>query len=81
MEDPGVRNFHELGFSAAQQGIEVGVAELLELNFSYQLYLCPVPWRGKPNLVTAQAGYQGPLGCLSPEPAHRPSRELLPCWV
>lgn len=57
---PGVRNFHELGFSAAQQGIEVGVAELLEVSFSYRLYLCPVPWRGKPHLVTTQAGYQGP---------------------
>ena len=75
--DPGVRNFHELGFGAARQGIEVGVAELLELSFSYQVYFCPVPWRGKPNLVTALAGYQGPPGCLSPEPTHHPSRELL----
>ena len=77
MGELGVRNFHELGFGAAQQGVEVGVAELLELSFSYQVYLCPVPRRGKPNPVTALAGYQGPLGCLSPEPTHRPSRELL----
>ena len=77
MGDLGVRNFHELGFGAAQQGVEVGVAELLELSFSYQVYLCPVPRRGKPNPVTALAGYQGPLGCLSPEPTHHPSRELL----
>ena len=69
---PGVRNFQELGFGAAQQGIEVGIAELLELSFSYQVYLCPVTQRGKPNLVTPQAGIRDPWGVLAQSPRVAP---------
>lgn len=55
----GVQSFHEARFNAAQQGTKVRVAELLESSFSYRLHLCSIPWRGKPNLVIAQTGYQG----------------------
>lgn len=81
MGDPGVRNFHELGFSAAQQGMEVGVAELLELSFSYQLCTFALSHGGASQIWSPhRQGIRDPWD-VSPEPEHRSSRELLPCWV
>lgn len=72
-----VRNFHELDSVPLSKASRLEETGITGVKFSYQVYLCPVPQRGKPNLVTPQAGIRDPWGVSAPEPTCPPLRELL----